>query len=218
MLTIVMLRFFMSSLPIYVMAAGILGLYLWRAERRSYWYYFPILLLTIGALDALGKLLPHGSVNNLYYSYLVIPFQFLFYLWFYYKENPKNRDLMLISLGFYFLSFVIEHFLYQDSPLHNFRSLTYLVSNIILLVFILSYFYRLSLSKDILSFSDQRMFWISLGLLIFWLGSLPYYGLHTYLSTNYFNVFLAYTWFVVALNYIMYSLFICAFIWGVKKN
>lgn len=212
------LRFLMSSLPTYVIIAGVLGLYLWRSERGTYWYYFPVFLVILGVLDNLGQLLPHGSINKTYYSYFVIPFQFLFYLWFYYKENPKSRDLILISLVFYLGGFLIEYLLYKDTPSHIFRSLAYLVANVILLVFILSYFYRLSTSKNVLNFSDQRMFWISLGLLTFWLGSLPYYGLHTYLSTNFFNVFLAYTWFVVALNYIMYSLFICAFIWGVKKS
>lgn len=212
------LVFLLNNISVFIIFAGCLGLYFLRNEKNTYWYFFPVFLIILGILDKLGQFIPHGSINNRYYSYFVIPFQVLFYLWLYYKNNPKLKDVLIISLVFYLVSFLVEYIIYKDNPSQFFSSLVYLISNFILLIFILTYFFNLSTSNKILNFTRERMFWVSTGLLIFWLGTLPYFGLHTYLSANYFDLFLSYTWVVAILNYVMYSLFICSFIWGKKKS
>lgn len=205
------------NLSLFIILTGVLGVFLCRKEKERHWYLFPFFLILLGVLDNAGAFIPH-HLRNYYYTFLVIPYEVFFYLYLLYKESPGKKDLMIISIIFYLLSFAIELVINKNSNSEGFGSLSYLIANIILLIFILNYFFRLSTSEKVLTFTRQKMFWVSLGLLVFWLGSLPYYGLYNYLTKKHYDILVSYTWLIVFLNYIMYFLFICSFIWGAKRN
>ena len=72
-------------------------------------------------------------------------------------------------------------------------------------------------SDQVLNYRNSRMFWISIGLLIFYLGSLPLYGVWNTLAKNYPAVFNTYWMVLINLNYLMYISFSISFIWGKQK-
>lgn len=208
----VLLHFIKSAIGIFTIISGIIGLFLWKKEKGNYWYVFPIFLVILGSLDFIGTF----SKNNInYYSYFVIPFQILFYIWLFSKEKSIPKWLPIVGVVVYLFSFIGQTYLFNNTT--TFSSLSYIIGNFVLLILILRYLYSLSTSEKILYFTKEKMFWVSVGLLVFWLGSLPYFGLYNYLRLNYFSILISYTWLVVILDYLMYSLFICGFIWARKS-
>ncbi len=61
------------------------------------------------------------------------------------------------------------------------------------------------------------LFWVSLGLLLYYLGAFPYYGLRNVLARDFQGVYITYTYIVYVLDILMYLMFTISFIWG-KPN
>jgi hypothetical protein len=193
--------------------AGLTGLIYWKKLSGSYWQYFPIYLLSIACLETINYLIPIPLRGPLA-IYFIIPFEFLFMYWLFYKTLPNQSKLITTGVLIYVFAFVLELVL-DSHPIGKdvFLSFSYTIGNIILLVFILNYFYGLVNSDRILAFYHEQMFWAALGLLLFYLGTLPYFGMYNYMRYNYMSLLINYTWIVIFLNYIMYLLFTVSFIW-----
>ena len=204
----------------YIILVGIFGLiYTWN-QPKSYWKSFPIFLILLGIFDELGSTVYKQfgkSSGTYYYTIFIIPFQIIYFLWILNKNMKTDKRLHYLGLAVYFLSVVAEILFYRNNKSPYFMSLSYTVGNLVLLANILRYFYQLSISEKILTFFRERMFWISLGLLIFWLGALPYYGIFNYLYDSYPSVFAFYYPFMMLFNYTMYTCFLVSFIWERKS-
>lgn len=61
------------------------------------------------------------------------------------------------------------------------------------------------------------LFWISLGLLIYYLGAFPYYGMRNVLAKEYKEIYITYGYIIYVLDILMYVMFTISFIWG-KPN
>ncbi|MBK8635344.1 MAG: hypothetical protein IPN72_17960 [Saprospiraceae bacterium] len=218
-----MLYWYFNFLAIYILIAGLLGAWKWNTLEKSHWKHFSIYLIIIGLVQTLGIFLIKydlNNVNNLIVDYGVIPFEFLFIYYLYYKEAETTfaKNLSIISAIGYVLSFAIQLLLLRSKSAYAFFSFSYLMGNIFLASIILTYFWNLILSNKILDFKKERMFWVSFGMLIFWLGTLPFFGLYNYLFSNFRPIFSFYYKIMFILNYVMYSFFIYSFIWIKKKN
>lgn len=206
---------FKDGVSIFAIFVGIIIFFLLK-EKKAPWTFFSAFLIILGTLDQLGGKIPL-DYNPFFYGYLVIPGELLFYYWLFSNDERLGKKLPLyIALG-YLVAFGFEKTANAFNYSSSFGSFSYTIGIIGLLVLIVRYLYLLSNSDDILHFKNQPMFWISVGLLIFWLGSLPYYGLFNYLYQNFPQLFASYTWVAMVLNYLMYSLFICAFLWERKR-
>lgn len=98
-----------------------------------------------------------------------------------------------------------------------FNSFSSTVGNLLLLILIWSFFIQLVSSNAILTFRRNMLFWVSLGLLLFYLGAFPYYGLRNILARDFKEVYIIYTYIVYVLDILMYVMFTISFIWG-KPN
>jgi hypothetical protein len=214
------ITFFRTYLYAYVSLVGFFGLiYTWN-QPKNYWKSFPIFLMMIGILDGLGTPIYDNFGNNIgnnYYTLFLIPAQVIYYIWIINKNIVTEKRFYYLSLVVFFLSILVETLFFRDYKGAYFLSLSFTIGNLVLLANILRYFYQLSTSEKILTFFNEKMFWVSLGLLIFWLGSLPFYGIFNYLNTNFPRVFLYYYPFVLVFNYTMYTCFLISFIWGRKS-
>lgn len=195
-----------------------------RKQPKTYWTTFPWFLIFVGILDGLGLLMnktlevSYPKLNLYYYQLFVIPFHVIYYFWIINKNIITNRRLYYIGSGVFILSVIIECFTLVNLTGYFFNSFSYMVANILMLAHIMRYFYQLSKSDRILFFYKERMFWVSLGLLIFWLGSLPFFGIFNYLFNNYQAIGSFYYKVVLIFNYIMYTCFLISFIWAVKEK
>jgi hypothetical protein len=199
----------------FIFLAGIVGLVNWQVVKKSYWKYFPLYLIIIPFLEVLSYLL-RGSLGGKITVFITIPLEFLFFFWLFYKNSQKKK-LILIGSLIYVFSFIMEIFLAERINKGYFLSFSYSIGNLILLVFILQYFYYLIFTERILFFYQERMFWVALGLLVFYLGTFPYFGLYNLLLTKHFKLLVSYTWVEIFLDYAMYLLFAASFIWGKEK-
>ncbi|MDZ7934584.1 MAG: hypothetical protein U5M51_06400 [Emticicia sp.] len=198
----------------FVIMAGIVGLFNWQSIKNSHWKLFPFYLFTLAIFTILCYWLT-PSVANKFSALVVIPFEFFFIYWLFYK-NLQSK-FVIIGGFVYFIFFIIELFFIEITTKNLFLSLSYSVGNIILLIFIFIYFYQLSFSDEILTFYRKQMFWVCLGFLIFYLGTLPYYGLFNLMLQKFYDILVVYTWVQVSLDCIMNILFAASFIWGKEK-
>ena len=147
--------------------AGIIGIIKWQNIKNTYWKYFPFYLILIAMLEnMLYYWLPKLIVNYID-TFILIPGEFLFFFWLFYKNSQKKLPIIIGSCV-YILSFVAENIFAEKINKGYFLSFSYSIGNLILLIFILQYFYYLIFTERILFFYRERMFWVASGLLIFY--------------------------------------------------
>lgn len=199
----------------------LVGVFSFKKLKNSYWVFFPVYLFFIVLSEYVGW---HLRVNHLisyninFYNYLVIPTEFSFTFWLFYQafKAGKYRWLPAVCTTVYFLCWIID-MAYLSKLRLSFYSFSYTIGNLVLLVLILWYFIQLVNSNAILTFRSNMMFWVSLGLLLYYLGSFPYYGLRNTIAYNFRELNITYSYIVLVLDCLMYLMFTFSFIWG-KPN
>ena len=202
--------------------AAIAGFLNWKKIGNSYWKWFPVYLSIIAAIEILTES-TFASTNSYEFTiaihdFLGTPLQFFFFFWIFhqYFRSEKPSYLPLIGAVIYLLVWIIDLFFLRGKLL-PFVSFSYSVGNLILLVLIILFFVRLASGELILKYSSMMIFWVSLGLLVFYLGSFPLYGMYNTLAAKHPDIFNSYWKFATLLDCIMYLLFAFALIWKKTK-
>lgn len=212
-----LMRFLKSGIAAIIIMAGLVGFINWRSVKNTYWRYFPFYLISVAGIEILRVKFMNIEFIYSFLTIVITPIEFLFFFWLFAKNNQKKLPI-IIGCIIYLIIFLVETVWIDTLKSDYFMSFSYSIGNVILLIFILQYFYKLIYSDRILYFHYERMFWVSLGLLIFFLGTLPYFGLYNLMLSKYFDLLVSYTWLEIFLNYVMYSLFAASFIWGGKEK
>jgi hypothetical protein len=216
------LKYYMQHiLYLLELVACITGFIYWSKIKGSFWKWFPIYLAVICAVELTADVLNYNQeyeIKNLIYNNFSIPLEFLFFYWLYYKYaiGKRRRQLVILCIIVYLSSIVLDQLYFRNTNFY-FNSFSYCIGNMMLLMAIISFFIQFATSNEIIHFKRSMIFWVSLGTLIFYLGSLPFYGLYNLLYKKYFDVFVFYSYIMYVCNWIMYSLFTVAFIWGKPK-
>jgi hypothetical protein len=216
------MSWFIIVLNIFEALACITGFLYWKKIRNSYWYLFPVYLAIIVLTELTGEYLLHVKkdldVNIALYRYFGVPVQFFFFYWLFYQyfKSTKRNKWPLYSAAIYLASWLTD-LVYLSSFKLYFDSFSYAVGCILLLVLLLIYFTRFIKSDELLHYKSSMMFWVCMGIFIFYIGSLPFWGLRTTLYRQYPDFFYTYWYTQYGLNYLMYILFSVSFIWGKPK-
>lgn len=207
------------ALYICEVAAAVTGFIYWKKIRDTYWKWFPVYLLIIAIIETVTEssfqLSNDYEFNAGIHEYFGIPLQFLFFFWLFYK-NSANR-WPLIGAVIYVAVWIADMLYFRDRQLW-FLSFSYTIGNIILLILLVMYFIKLVTSDAIMVYRSVMMFWICLGLLLFYIGTLPLYGMYNTLAGKYPTLFNNYWIIAMCLDCIMYLLFASSFIWGKLKS
>lgn len=205
---------FARCIKLFELGALITGILFYKKFKNSYFRYFIYYLGIIVCCEIAAYFLNEAKMyepKNALYDFIVLPLEFLFFHWFYYQSgNKKGKVVVIICSAVYIISWVADQ-LYFKNAKTVFMSLTYSVGSMTLLVLLLSYFNQIISGNEILHFKTDIRFWVSLGILIFYLGTLPYFGLRNVLFTQYNELFRSYTWVMIFLDYAMYLLFAVGF-------
>ncbi len=197
--------------------AAVAGCITWRKWKHTYLKWFVVYLLIITCLELSNHLLIYFNeeadiafVNN-----LIVPFEILFINWFFYQTlNDKNRKVVIPGVILYIVSLILENTIVTNTG-YYFKSLSYTVGNLFILIYLILFFLELVNSEKILAFKRLAVFWIALGMLIFYLGTFPFFGLYNEIvKQEYRDFFIKAAWIETSLNYSMYLLFTTGFIWG----
>jgi hypothetical protein len=197
----------------------------WIRVRKDYFktplYYFGWYLLFLVIAEICGWYLNHigdFASGAILFKFLVIPIEYCFFLGLFFKlwKSSSWRWVSPLMILCYLIAFFIESYSGLMQGL-KFFSLSYTLGNLFLLVTVLLFLLRLGLTDDILFLKNNPVFWICIGLMIFYIGSFPFYGLYMYIGTTNLGLFYQYQYIVSILNCIMYFLFILAGLWGKPK-
>lgn len=212
------LQLILSNLSLYLEClSAIVAIYKFNKIKKSYWKWFAYYLITIFLLELISKLGFEGvfKYKKYYYDFVVLPFQFIFLYWLYAYQSLKNKKVFYIFSIIYILC-MVPHFFYLEK-MRNLNSLSYTVGVLLLMILIYLEFIKQMKSESILYFKENQMFYVNLGVVIFYVGTLPFFALGIYsiestkyIWKNYITVF------YVLLN-LMYLLFTASFIWGKPK-
>jgi hypothetical protein len=150
---------------------------------KKYWetflkYFLFVLWLIVILEIVIGTLKESGIIvkNNFIYN-VVTSIQYIYYLALYYKAM-KTQAYQKWVLGFlvvFVVSVIINFIWIQPLTLTTpFYSYTFAIGAILLIITIGLFLVEILNTEKILFFKRYLMFWISVGLLVFYTGILPY--------------------------------------------
>lgn len=211
-----------NILRVFEAVALVTGLICWKKIRHTYWKWFPVYLLFIVISEFIGAYLNDikaSRLNQAYFNYFEIPIEFVFFFLLFHQSYKlsKYNWLPIVSLVVYLASWMLD-VLYFSKLQFFFYSFSYTIGNLLLLVLIMGYFIRLVTSDAILDFRHDMFFWVGSGMLLYYLGAFPYYGLRNTLAYNYREIYNTYNYIMYVLNCLMYVMFSFSFIWGKPRS
>ncbi|MBK8610825.1 MAG: hypothetical protein IPL84_13030 [Chitinophagaceae bacterium] len=216
------MSWFIIILNILELATALTGFLFWKKIKDSHWKWFPIYLGIIFLTEMTGEYFLHVKAdlktNIAVYSYFGIPVQFFFFYWLFHQQfkNTNKSKWPLISAAVYFISLVAD-LLYISKIQFYFESFSYVIGCVFLLVLILIYFNRFIKSDEIIRYKSSMKFWVCIGLLVFYVGAMPFFAFRKALYVDNKDFFYIYWYAQFGLNYLMYLFFIISFIWGKPK-
>lgn len=209
---------FLSNTLLWIegLAAIISLLVCYKNVTNNFWKYFAFYLVLIFCCELFGKYGGNWIMFSkaAFYNYFVIPLQFLFFYWLYAVKSLKKRSLFIILSLLYLISFIPSEFYFKGSKI--IFSFNYTFGSFILMVLVIMEYYNQITSSDIINFNRNRMFYINLGVTLFYIGTLPFWTFY-YLLVNYIQIWNIYFDYFLMSGIVMYVLFSISFIWG-KQN
>lgn len=205
-------------LNLFEILACIAGMLHWEKIKNTYWKWFLVYLIVIAVVEVYGIYFGSLRNNTILYNYFAIPLQFLFFFWLFSKgNNSKNRQLWpIIPSSIYLACWVIEY-LFLRQRVTWFDSFSYTMGNVLLVILLINYLLRFINSDEILNYKSNMMFWVAVGIAIFYLGTLPFFALRNTLYYQFRDVFTVYNYVQLILGCLMYLVFALSFVWGKPK-
>lgn len=183
--------------------------------KKSYWKYFSFYLIFIFIQEFFGinNISFMGISKGYYYAFIGIPIQYLFFFWLYAYKSLKNKKLFIIFIIIYLSTYFFVELYYKEMDWVYPLNLT--VGTILLMTLIVLEFKKQIITDDILQFKENKMFYINIGVMLFYVGTFPYFAFEKTLSQNaYVDISNFYYAYFLGSNYAMYLLFAASFIWG----
>lgn len=152
------------------------------------------------------------TTKQMYYAYFGIPLQYIFLYWLYAIQSLGNKKIFVICLTLYLFTYIpIELFF---KKLWVVYSLNPTIGTIFLILLVILEFLKQIKEDSILYFYRNNMFYINLGVILFYIGTYPFFCFYSLLRKNYLSIWHMYFAYFLVANILMYSLFALSFIWG----
>jgi len=211
------LKFLFSSLLYFELFAALTGIFYYKKFKNSYWKWFIFYLAFIGIAGIIHKfyILKYYSDNaNYFFSYFVIPVEFLFFYWLYACKSLKQTKLFWLFSTLYLLSFAFHSLVKEE--ISSIYSFNYVVGAFLLGILVFLEYLKQIKSDDIVKFKDNMMFYVNLGVCLLYIGTLPFFSFFEVLVKN-MEIYMNYYILFLIVNHLMYLLFTAAILWG-KPN
>lgn len=191
--------------------------YYYKYKKVPILKFFPIILWYVFLNELLGFYIriyisDHNAIiYNVYYG---IFFTYLFILFRKYLKRKKFKSVVTAFLIVYFFTFFIEGFF--KNYLIEFQTIAYVLAAVQLIIIIILYFIEILESDKVLVVGKNLLFWISVGLLLFYVGYVPYRIIRNfYTELTHSSLLIAVN---VTLTVIMNVCYIIGFIWSDRKQ
>ena len=202
-----------STLLVTQFIAALVGaVYLFKL-KNSYWKWFSIYLVIIFIQECFWKF--NVSIDRqyrvAYYVFFGVPLEYLFLYWLYTLKSLKKKYLFLISVILYVIAIIVS-MLFNN--INEVFSISISIGTLILIGLIILEFIKQIKTDNILKFKENKMFYVNIGLILFYVGSYPFHVLGPELYKNHLEIWNIYFTYFLITNCIMYILFAVSFIWG----
>ncbi|MDH7445442.1 hypothetical protein [Aquimarina sp. 2201CG14-23] len=199
---------------VFTAIVGTIFFYKYKDAKFLRYFIFFIWYVATNELVGLYIKLDSGVNAIIYNIYNAVNFTFFLLLYRYYFKNEKNKKLALYFSIIYLSSFVINGFF--ENYLSEYQRFPYILGALFLVITILLYFFEILNSEKVLNAKKNLLIWISVGLLMYFVGNLPFRILRNYYQelTDATVLFLV----NITLTVIMNTCFIIGFIWSDKKQ
>lgn len=207
-------EFLVNSMVFAEGIAALTSIFLYKKTKNTHYQFFSYYLIFIFISEMLSRFgfLPFPKIS--YYNNFVIPVEFIMLYWLYAWKSLNNRNLFFIFTALYLLSFIPnELYFTKNKVIYSFN---YTFGSFLLMFLVIMEYYKQINSDNILNFSKNRMFYINLGVTLFYIGTLPFWAFYFPLLEHMeiYEIYRDYFWIS---GIIMYLLFASSFIWG-KRN
>ncbi|MCU7615505.1 hypothetical protein N0B16_13795 [Chryseobacterium sp. GMJ5] len=187
-----------------------------KSVKKTYWKYFVFYLAAIFLFESLGRYGNFELYSKIkYYNNIVIPFQFIFFFWLYGIKSLKSKTLFWILSVLYLISFIPSELYFKGSNV--IYSFNYTFGCLLLMILVILEYYKQINSDDIINFQKNRMFYINLGVTLFYIGTLPFWTFYALIFYEHRQIWDIYYSYNLISDIIMYLLFSISFVWG-KQN
>lgn len=196
--------------------ALVVSFFYYNSVKKTYWKWFILYLIYINFYEIIFlKIIKSLHLNGEYFAFIQIPLEFLFLFWLYAYKSLSNKKLFVISVIIYLFSLIPDLSLSRGN--FYFSSFNYIIGALILLIMIVLEFNKQIKSESILLFSQNKMFYINIGVVLMYVGTLPFFGLF-YPIMKVPEIWNSYYIYFMVSNCLMYLLFAASFIWGKVKS
>lgn len=196
--------------------AALISLIYYNRVKKQHWKYLAIYLIIIFLCESAVKWgeKPLKIDRIIFHNYFVIPLQFIFFYWLYAKESLKKIKLFYILTGIYLLTYILRALFFPEKKV--IFSFNYNIGCLLLMALVIMEFYKQVNSSEILNFSKNKMFYVNLGVTLFYIANLPFMTFNS-LLWKYIEIWDIYFIYFQVSGAVMYILFASSFIWG-KQN
>lgn len=178
----------------------------------------PIILFLTLVTESLGMFikfvyaLPNTIIYNIYYFFY---FSLFFYIFEKVIEEERFKKFIKIGMAIYWI-FYLGDWLTTDFMNSGFI-ISYLAGATILVLCIILYYISILQSSLVLVVKNDLLFWVSVGLFLFYIGYIPIKIIRTwfYKQDSFFEILLVIQF---SLIIIMYLFFLTGFLWMKKRS
>jgi len=207
-------RFIDLAMLTEVMAALFSTIFLYK-YKNGVLRYFPLLLWYMVINEFMGLYSYENTTLNkiIYNIYILINFVFFFYV---YKRSLKKKIYKIcidIFIYTYLISVLIFGF-YENYLVHT-QSIPYIIAAGLLLITITFYFTELLNSDMVMNVKTNLLFWVSVGLLLYFVGNIPFRIVKNYYGSINTNSILYLV--NIILTIVLNFCYIIGFLWIKKK-
>jgi hypothetical protein len=195
--------------------AALVALAFYPKIKNTNWKWFVFYLIFIVIETIFIKYFISKEVRMYLYDFLIVPIEFFFFFWLYAMKSLKKENLFWTFSTIYTLSY-LPHLFYTELY-KTINATSYIVGCLLLFVLVILEFHKQIISDDILLFKQNKMFYINVGVTLFYIGSLPLLAFFENLYKNENTIFMIYFTYFLSSSNLMYLLFAASFIWG-KPN
>lgn len=199
--------------------AFIVSLVFFRKLQQQGLLFLAIFMMTVAISETIGKLVQEGYItafkSDAWFN-VMLPFQFLSLLLLFHGNTGASYWRWVIRIFAVIIGglSIIYHIAGKSAV---FVTRDYTLSSAFISACCLHYLYECMNSGEIAGIQKNTLLYVALGILLFYLGTLPLNSMRNYLFNNYENLFYTYYYVGFVLNYIMYGLITFGIVWGQKK-
>jgi len=206
-----------NALLVFEWITFMVSLIFFRQLKKQGLLFITILMAVIVISEGVGKLNQSFKfIKSVYWFNIMIPVQFLCLFFLFHMNTSYPYWRTVIKVFSIIVTGLTVFYLVTPGPL-TFNVLNYTIGTIFISACCLHYLYECMNSRSIITVHKNALFYLALGTLLYYLGTLPLHSMRTYLYYNYRTIFYTYNTLNYVLNMLMYGLITFGILWAQKK-